>query len=155
MQLSAVRQEKSAPGEFHPHVMRPPCVNLISWGLGAFVWLWRYRFRWVHPPAFGSLWLICRPHKESHRSISKTIKIPHDRLHCRHFISLAWNFCKDTQNFSDIIYRRGKIIIYGYFHLKQLFLGNIEFQHALQKCINDIRRPDNHRIKQLSPQIAW
>ena len=22
------------PGEFHPHVMRPPCVNLISWGLG-------------------------------------------------------------------------------------------------------------------------
>ena len=34
MQLSAVRQENSAPGEFHPHVMRPPCVNLISWGLG-------------------------------------------------------------------------------------------------------------------------
>ena len=34
MQLSAVWQEKSAPGEFHQHVMRPPCENLISWGLG-------------------------------------------------------------------------------------------------------------------------
>ena len=34
MQLSAVRQEKSVPVEFHQHVMTPPCENLISWGLG-------------------------------------------------------------------------------------------------------------------------
>ena len=157
MQLSVGGKENSAPGNF---ISMWWDLLVRIWFHGGLVLLFDYGDIDVDFVEFilqllAVVWLICRPHKESHCSISKTIKITHDRLHCRHFISLAWNFCKDTQNFSDIIYRCGKIIIYGYFHLKHLFLGKIKISACFIKSVNQIRRPDNHRIKQLSPQIAW